>query len=107
MWVLLSQGGGLYSDVYSAASSSLTVTSTVFHDNVASIEGSAIYFSSQGDSLMTNCTFRNPGAPAESMIATTTVLDWDCNLGQYTPLGGTIFPVFLDNYEATAGDLKP
>ena len=54
------------------------------------IQGSAIYFLSDGDSLLTNCTFRNPGPPYDSMIAAVAVLRWACNLGQFTPLGGTI-----------------
>ena len=84
------EGGGA---IFGLASAHLYLTSTTFDANTAPISGSAIYWRSSGDSLLTSCTFRNHASAdhaSADMVRQESPLKWFCAPGQWTPWTGSI-----------------
>jgi len=70
--------------IYAITSVQLYINSTIFSSNEATGSGSALYWDSSGDSLLTNCSFSNHSA-AVPVLKVNNRLRWHCPLGKWMP----------------------
>ena len=86
-------GGGM--SLYSASGERVNVYigSTIFDRNAIAgpdARGIALYTNVLGDSLVTNCTFRNHDVTSSAVVYAATDLRWHCPLGKWSPLTGNL-----------------